>query len=71
MPAGFTWDRVTLELGVCSPPGTFAFRYHVEAPADGLTVCAIPSGFTFDRVTSQLGVCAPGNFAYSHLLKAR
>jgi hypothetical protein len=68
VPAGFTYDQVVNQLGVCSP-FSFAFSYHLITPADAVWACSVPAGFTYDQVVNQLSVCSPSNFASSYHLR--
>ena len=69
VPAGYTWDQVVSQLGVCSPTG-FANSYRLRSPADGIYVCSVPSGFVWDQVVNNLSVCSPSGFANSYRLRA-
>jgi hypothetical protein len=69
VPAGYVWDQVANNLGVCSPTG-FAPSYHLRLPVDGLWACTTNApGFVWDQVANNLSVCSPNNFAFSYRLR--
>lgn len=65
VPAGYTYDRVTLSTS-CGSPG---FLYHLKLPADNINVCTILGGYTYDRVTSALDTCNPTGFAFLYHMR--
>jgi hypothetical protein len=67
VPAGYTYDAVSNQLGVCNPTG-FAYSYRLRIPRDNIWVCSVPT-YTYDAVSNQLSVCNPSGFAYSYHMR--
>jgi hypothetical protein len=69
VPAGYTYDIASSQLGgPCNPRG-FATVYHLRLPVEGLMACTVPAGFTYDIAQQTLNQCAVGASAVAYHLR--